>query len=143
MSDQHIPNDAAQSRLDAALARIDAVIETVSGRLQQSRQDRQSLIAERDRAVGDLVELRRRYEELQAKADHAASRIDALVAIVQRMLLDGEAEASGPGADHRHDGHGDGGQHDHHHGHHSDGGHHGYHDQHHQGGDADHHHHGY
>ncbi|HEV7370665.1 hypothetical protein [Arenibaculum sp.] len=132
MSDHQTPNDTAQSRLDAALARIDAVIETVSGRIEQSQQDRRSLAAERDKAAGDLAELRRRYDELQAKAEHAATRIDALVAIVERTLLDGPAAAAQPAGEQQqpeghHDGHhnghdgshhgGDFHHHDHHHGH--------------------------
>lgn len=142
MSDQQNQTDAALSRLDQALARIDAVIDAVTRRIETARQDREGISADRDKALSDLAELRGRYDALQAKAEHAAGRIDALIAVVERSLADGTEAAPAQAVQQAPEGgqelHDQGHQE---HGHHDQGQNgHGHHDH---GHDHQQHHHGY
>jgi chromosome segregation ATPase len=86
MSDLQNSSDSPVSKLDSALARIDQVIDSVSKKLDEQRYEHRTVVEERDRARTELEELRRKYDELQAKADHAADRIEVLIGIVERSF---------------------------------------------------------
>ena len=86
MSEFQNSSDSPVSKLDSALARIDQVIESVSKKLDEQRYEHRTVVEERDSASAQLEELRRKYDELQAKADHAADRIEVLIGIVERSF---------------------------------------------------------
>ena len=86
MSDFQNSSDSQVSKLDSALARIDRVIDSVSKKLDEQRYEHRTVVEERDRARAELEELRRKYDELQSKADHAADRIEVLIGIVERSF---------------------------------------------------------
>jgi len=86
MSDYQNSGESPVSKLDSALARIDQVIDSVSRKLDEQRYERRTLAEERDSARAELVELRAKYEQLQAKADHAADRIEVLIGVVERSF---------------------------------------------------------
>src|SRR3954467_6452182 len=86
MSEFQNSSDSPVSKLDSALARIDQVIESVSKKLDEQRYEHRTVVEERDSARAQLEELRRKYDELQAKADHAADRIEVLIGIVERSF---------------------------------------------------------
>ncbi len=87
------PTTDALARLDGALARSDAAIEAVTSRMDRSRQDRETVALERDLAQAELEDLKTRHAALQAKADTAAERIEALIAVVERALAEPETAA--------------------------------------------------
>jgi chromosome segregation ATPase len=95
MSDFQNSGDSQISKLDSALARIDRVIDNVSKKLDEQRYEHRTVVEERDRARTELEELRRKYDELQAKADHAADRIEVLIGIVERSFPELAAVVSG------------------------------------------------
>jgi ABC-type transporter Mla subunit MlaD len=95
MSDFQNSSDSQISKLDSALARIDRVIDNVSKKLDEQRYEHRTVVEERDRARTELEELRRKYDELQAKADHAADRIEVLIGIVERSFPELAAVVSG------------------------------------------------
>jgi chromosome segregation ATPase len=100
MSDYLNSFDGSIARLDNALARIDTVIDSVSKKLQATRQESHNLGEERDRAQAELAALRERYDQLQAKANHAADRIEVLIGIVERNfpeLINAGAESDPEG----------------------------------------------
>jgi chromosome segregation ATPase len=100
MSDYQNFFDGPIARLDSALARIDAVIDSVSKKLEATRQESRNLSEERDRAQAELAALRERYDQLQAKANHAADRIEVLIGIVERNfpeLINAGAESASDG----------------------------------------------
>jgi ABC-type transporter Mla subunit MlaD len=119
-SDNQASGGAASSKLDSALARIDQVIDSVSRKLDEQRYEHRTVVEERDAARAELDELRRKYEELQGKADHAADRIEVLIGIVERSFPDlvvaavEDAGQSQPEGGHE-GGHDHGHNHDHHH----------------------------
>lgn len=123
MSDFQHSSDSQASKLDSALARIDQVIDSVTKKLDEQRYEHRTVVEERDAARIELDELRRRYDELQAKADHAADRIEVLIGIVERSFPDlalsvtegGQQEGDHHDHGHHHEGH-------HHEGHHHEGG---------------------
>jgi chromosome segregation ATPase len=86
MSDFQNSSDSQISKLDSALARIDRVIDSVSKKLDEQRYEHRTVVEERDSARAELQELRRKYDELQSKADHAADRIEVLIGIVERSF---------------------------------------------------------
>ena len=86
MSDFQNSPDSQISKLDSALARIDRVIDSVSKKLDEQRYEHRIVVEERDSARAQLEELRRKYDELQSKADHAADRIEVLIGIVERSF---------------------------------------------------------
>jgi chromosome segregation ATPase len=86
MSDFQNSSDTQISKLDSALARIDRVIDSVSKKLDEQRYEHRTVVEERDSARAELAELRRKYDELQSKADHAADRIEVLIGIVERSF---------------------------------------------------------
>ncbi len=86
MSDSQNSSDTRISKLDSALARIDRVIDSVSKKLDEQRYEHRTVVEERDSARAELEELRRKYDELQSKADHAADRIEVLIGIVERSF---------------------------------------------------------
>jgi ABC-type transporter Mla subunit MlaD len=86
MSDFQNSSDNQISKLDSALARIDRVIDSVSKKLDEQRYEHRTVVEERDSARAELAELRRKYDELQSKADHAADRIEVLIGIVERSF---------------------------------------------------------
>jgi chromosome segregation ATPase len=86
MSDFQNSGDNQNSKLDNALARIDRVIDSVSKKLDEQRYEHRAVVEERDSARAQLEELRRKYDELQSKADHAADRIEVLIGIVERSF---------------------------------------------------------
>ena len=69
MSDSQNSSDTRISKLDSALARIDRVIDSVSKKLDEQRYEHRIVVEERDSARAQLEELRRKYDELQSKAD--------------------------------------------------------------------------
>jgi predicted nuclease with TOPRIM domain len=95
MSDFQNSSYSQISKLDSALARIDRVIDNVSKKLDEQRYEHRTVVEERDRARTELEELRRKYDELQAKADHAADRIEVLIGIVERSFPELAAVVSG------------------------------------------------
>jgi ABC-type transporter Mla subunit MlaD len=95
MSDIQNSSDSQVSKLDSALARIDRVIDSVSKKLDEQRYEHRTVVEERDRARTELEELRRKYDELQAKADHAADRIEVLIGIVERSFPELAVVSSG------------------------------------------------
>ena len=86
MSDFQNSGDSQISKLDSALARIDRVIDSVSKKLDEQRYEHRAVVEERDSARAELEELRRKYDALQSKADHAADRIEVLIGIVERSF---------------------------------------------------------
>ena len=86
MSDFQNSSDSQVSKLDSALARIDRVIDSVSKKLDEQRYEHRAVVEERDSARAELEELRRKYDALQSKADHAADRIEVLIGIVERSF---------------------------------------------------------
>ncbi|EWY39484.1 hypothetical protein N825_06595 [Skermanella stibiiresistens SB22] len=128
-SDNQASGGAASSKLDSALARIDQVIDSVSRKLDEQRYEHRTVVEERDAARAELDELRRKYEELQGKADHAADRIEVLIGIVERSFPDLVVAAVEDADQNQQDVHQAGGQegghdHGHNHDHHHDGGNH-------------------
>jgi chromosome segregation ATPase len=95
MSDFQNSSDGQISKLDSALARIDRVIDSVSKKLDEQRYEHRAVVEERDSARAQLEELRRKYDELQSKADHAADRIEVLIGIVERSFPELAAVVSG------------------------------------------------
>jgi chromosome segregation ATPase len=95
MSDSQNSSDTRISKLDSALARIDRVIESVSKKLDEQRYEHRTVVEERDSARAQLEELRRKYDELQSKADHAADRIEVLIGIVERSFPEIAGSVSG------------------------------------------------
>jgi len=55
-------------------------------KLDEQRYEHRAVVEERDSARAELEELRRKYDELQSKADHAADRIEVLIGIVERSF---------------------------------------------------------
>jgi chromosome segregation ATPase len=86
MSDFQNSSDNQISKLDSALARIDRVIDSVSKKLDEQRYEHRIVVEERDSARAQLEELRRKYDELQSKADQAADRIEVLIGIIERSF---------------------------------------------------------
>jgi chromosome segregation ATPase len=101
MSDFQNSSDGQISKLDSALARIDRVIDSVSKKLDEQRYEHRAVVEERDSARAELEELRRKYDALQSKADHAADRIEVLIGIVERSFpeLAGSVSADLNGGD--------------------------------------------
>jgi chromosome segregation ATPase len=95
MSDSQNSSDTRISKLDSALARIDRVIDSVSKKLDEQRYEHRTVVEERDSARAELEELRRKYDELQSKADHAADRIEVLIGIVERSFPEIAGSVSG------------------------------------------------
>ena len=95
MSEFQNSSDSPVSKLDSALARIDQVIESVSKKLDEQRYEHRAVVEERDSARAELEELRRKYDALQSKADHAADRIEVLIGIVERSFPELAAVVSG------------------------------------------------
>jgi chromosome segregation ATPase len=95
MSEFQNSSDSPVSKLDSALARIDQVIESVSKKLDEQRYEHRTVVEERDSARAQLEELRRKYDELQSKADHAADRIEVLIGIVERSFPEIAGSVSG------------------------------------------------
>jgi len=95
MSDSQNSSDTQFSKLDSALARIDRVIDSVSKKLDEQRYEHRTVVEERDSARAQLEELRRKYDELQSKADHAADRIEVLIGIVERSFPELASGVSG------------------------------------------------
>ncbi len=91
MSDNEIEYDAAATRLDRALQRLEASVRSLNGRMRTHARieaDTQKLIAERARYAGELDKASARARRLDDAAADVSRRLVVAMETVNEVLRD-------------------------------------------------------